>query len=77
MGHNGVMGRIVELFNGKKNGFFIECGAVDGGFCQLNIFERLPSITIERLPFITIERLQSITIERLPSITIAFFQVRG
>ena len=35
MGLDGVMGRIVELFNGKKNGFFIECGAVDGQFCQL------------------------------------------
>jgi len=30
MGQDHEMGRIVELFNGKKNGFFIECGALDG-----------------------------------------------
>ena len=43
MGQDGEMGRIVELFNGKKNGFFIECGALDGGFCQLklDIFDNL------------------------------------
>ena len=39
MGLDGIMGRIVELLNGKMNGFFIECGAVDGAFCQLNILE--------------------------------------
>ena len=42
MGQDNEMGRIVELFNGKKNGFFIECGAVDGRFCQ-------PSITVTLL----------------------------
>ena len=35
MGQYGQLGRVVELFNGKKNGFFIECGALDGGFCHL------------------------------------------
>ena len=35
MGQYGELGKVVELFNGKKNGFFIECGALDGGFCQL------------------------------------------
>ena len=41
MGQDHEMGKIVELFNGKKNGFFIECGALDGAFCQLklNIFD--------------------------------------
>ena len=46
MGLGAEMGRIVELLNGKKNGFFIECGAFDGRFI-VGIFERLPSVTIE------------------------------
>ena len=37
MGQYGQLGKIVELFNGKKNGFFIECGALDGE--KPNIFE--------------------------------------
>ena len=32
MGQYGQLGKVVQLFNGKKNGFFIECGALDGGF---------------------------------------------
>ena len=36
MGQYGQLGKVVDLFNGKKNGFFIEAGALDGGFCQLN-----------------------------------------
>ena len=36
MGQYGQLGKVVDLFNGKKKGFFIECGALDGGFCQLN-----------------------------------------
>ena len=32
MGQYGELGKVVRLFNGKKNGFFIECGALDGGF---------------------------------------------
>ena len=31
MGQYGQLGKVVQLFNGKKNGFFIECGALDGG----------------------------------------------
>ena len=36
MGQYGQLGKVVDLFNGKKNGFFIESGALDGGFFQLN-----------------------------------------
>ena len=32
MGQYGQLGKVVQLFNGKKNGFFIECGALDGMF---------------------------------------------
>ena len=32
MGQYGQLGKVVQLFDGKKNGFFIECGALDGGF---------------------------------------------
>ena len=36
MGQYGQLGKVVDLFNGKKKGFFIECGALDGGLSQLN-----------------------------------------
>ena len=36
MGQYGQLGKVVQLFNGKKKGFFIECGALDGEFLQLN-----------------------------------------
>ena len=39
MGQYGQLGKVVQLFNGKKNGFFIECGALDG-----RLFEQLTSI---------------------------------
>ena len=32
MGQYGQLGKVVDLFKGKKNGFFIEAGALDGGF---------------------------------------------
>ena len=47
MGQYGQLGKIVELFNGKKNGFFIECGALDGE--NPNIFE--PSISCNSFVF--------------------------
>ena len=31
MGQYGQLGKVVDLFNGKKKGFFIEAGALDGG----------------------------------------------
>ena len=43
MGQYGQLGKVVQLFNGKKNGFFIECGALDGEFNN-NSFEQLTSI---------------------------------
>ena len=51
MGQYGQLGKIVELFNGKKNGFFIECGALDGENPKLdiNIFE--PNIMVIALYF--------------------------
>ena len=55
MGLGGVMGRIVELLNGKKNGFFIECGAFDGRFI-VGIFERLHPSQLNQT-FITIALL--------------------
>ena len=53
MGQDLQLGKIVELFNGKKNGFFIECGALDGGFCQLKL-----NINISLLAFLG-ERLSN------------------
>ena len=31
MGQHGQLGKVVDLFDGKKKGFFIEAGALDGG----------------------------------------------
>ena len=31
MGQYGQLGKVVDLFDGKKKGFFIEAGALDGG----------------------------------------------
>ena len=41
MGQYGQLGKVVDLFNGKKNGFFIEAGALNGGLCQLNLSKRI------------------------------------
>ena len=43
MGQYGQLGKVVQLFNGKKNGFFIECGALDGRFNN-SLFEQLTPI---------------------------------
>ena len=43
MGQYGQLGKVVQLFSGKKNGFFIECGALDGGS---TLFEHSTSIFI-------------------------------
>ena len=44
MGQYGELGKVVELFNGKKNGFFIECGALDGGFYSSSSSEYLNNL---------------------------------
>ena len=37
MGQYGQLGKVVDLFNGKKKGFFIEAGALDVGFDNMTM----------------------------------------
>ena len=37
MGQYGQLGKVVDLFNGKKKGFFIEAGALDGRFANMTM----------------------------------------
>ena len=49
MGQYGQLGKIVELFNGKKNRFFVECGALDGRLLINHKSQLFCIITGERL----------------------------
>ena len=37
MGQYGQLGKVVDLFKGKKKGFFIEAGALDGGLNNMTM----------------------------------------
>ena len=41
MGQYGQLGKVVDLFNGKKKGFFIEAGALDGGSDNMTMTSNL------------------------------------
>ena len=44
MGQYGQLGKVVDLFKGKKKGFFIEAGACDGESISNSLFFEVTSI---------------------------------
>jgi len=62
MGQYGQLGKVVDLFNGKKKGFFIEAGALDGErLSNTLVFElrhQWTGLLVEANPFIYLQLLE-------------------